>query len=203
MIKKVDRIDTWEDMKSEKVCAIDIDDTIAASIPFFIEWMNKRLQKSFTDLDEIKNTIPYNQYRRLKKEYRTSGVKLNIPVIPGSSELTSGLKTLGYKIIIITARPANDYPELTKITNQWLRNNDIQYDGIIFDKHKHIKVLEQVPNLSFSINDHKTEANLLSKWGYTTFLIDNIYNQGEIGENVVRISKLSEILDHILEKGKI
>ena len=191
------RPDTWEEMKNEKVCAIDIDDTIADSIPFFVKWIENKTGYDFENLDEIKNCLSYNKYRKLKKEYRTSGVKLKIPVISGASELTKFLKAEGYKIIIITARPAADYPELTKITNQWLRDNEIQYDGIIFDRDKHVKVLEQVPNLRFSINDHKTEANLLSKWGYTTFLIDNPYNQGETGEYVVRIKKLSEVQDYI------
>ena len=196
-MNRPDMPDTWAAMKNEKVIAIDIDDTIADSIPFFIDWINSRLQKTFCDLNEIKNSIPYNQYRKLKKEYRTSGVKLNIPMIHGANELTHKLESMGYKIIIITARPANEYPELTKITNQWLREKDIVYSGIIFDKHKSTKVLEQVPNLSFSINDHRTEANLLSKWGYITYLIDNPYNQGEIGTNVIRVKNLLDILNYV------
>jgi uncharacterized HAD superfamily protein len=108
---------------------------------------------------------------------------------------------MGYHIIIITARPASDYPELTKITNQWLRDNGIQYDSIIFDKHKHIKVLENAPNLEFSINDHYTEALLLAKWGYNTFILDNKYNRrdhpNDFNGNINRVDNLMDIIQYL------
>jgi len=193
--------DSWIELTNEKVVSIDIDDTICDSTPFWIEFVNDKLGTDFDNLGTLKATLPYNEYKKIKKEFRTSGIKLDIPMIEGASDLTRKLKELGYKIIIITARPANEYPELTKITNQWLRDNDIKYDGIIFDKHKSIKVLEQVPNLEFSVNDHYTEALLLAKWGYTTFLVDNKYNRRDHDNpytgKIIRVKELTEIIKYI------
>ena len=199
------KTDSWVELKTKKVCAIDIDDTLSDSTPFWIAYVNDKLKTSFNDLDEMKNTLSYKQYKKLKKEYRVSGIKANIPALPGASELTKKLKERGYHIIIITARPANDYPELTKITNQWLRDNNIEYDGIIFDKDKHVKVLEKAPNLSFSVNDHYTEALLLAKWGYNTFLLDNRYNRrdhpNDFRGDIIRVNNLLEIIKYLEVKG--
>jgi len=156
---------------------------------------------TFNDLNVLKDTLSYTAYRKIKREYRTSGVKLNIPMMAGASRLTKELKKLGYKIIIITARPSNEYPEINKITNQWLRNTNIEYDSILFDKHKSTKVLEQVPHLAFSINDHFSEAKMISKFGFKTFLLNNKYNgireNDTIDTNIIRVDKLMDILKYI------
>ena len=199
------RKDTWSEIRAQKVVAIDIDDTLSESTKFWINYVNEELGTDFKDLDVMKSTLSYNKYRKLKEKFRTSGVKKYIPPIPGASELTSALKDMGYGIVIITARPNKKYPGLSKVTTDWLLRNGIQYDAIIFDPDKHIRVLETFPNLSFSINDHFTEAALLAKWGYDTFLLDNEYNRrshniDDLPGNIVRVKSLYEIIAEVNRK---
>jgi len=194
---------TWESLIDEKVCAIDLDDTLSYSIEYWVAYVNRELclvgLDEFKTLGQIKDKLSYNQYRQLKYKYRTSGEKIYIKPIEGASELTRALKEKGYKVIIITARPADIIPELGKLTYSWLEENNILYDGVLFNRNKHIEILLKYPTLRFYINDHRTESNLVAQWGYPCFLINNQYNQGVTNKGVKRVDKLMEILDSLEE----
>jgi len=172
-----------------KIAAIDLDDILADSIPGWINFVNTsyyvRNHKIpfFINLQQMKKTIPYYYYRELKGNYRKSEIKKNLPVITGAKDFLSGLKELGYKIVIMTARKE---PSL-KLTVEWLDKNNLYYDELVLDKNKHIKILQRYPNLNFMVEDNRTVANLVASWGYKVYLLNNIYNHGNLHERVTRV----------------
>ena len=188
--------DSWEEIKSIKICAIDLDDTLGYSIEKWLEYVNDKTGRCFNDLRSLKDTLSYNEYRKHKYGYRTSGIKAGIKPLPKAKELTHKLRSIGYKICIITARPEHKIPGLGRLTYNWLDNNGIQYDSVLFSKSKHVDIMLRFPDLHFYINDHRTEANLISRWGYPCFLINNKYNQGIIKERVIRIDELMDIFKY-------
>ena len=58
--------------------------------------------------------------------------------------------------------------------------------------------MSEFHNIKFMVEDNSYIANQISKWGYKVFLVKNKYNEElPIGENVIRINKLKEILNDI------
>jgi uncharacterized HAD superfamily protein len=149
------------------------------------------------DLNTAKAQIPYQLYRDLKADYRSSGYKETIPCNDYASSILKAIKTLGYHIVIITSRPIKTHPELFKQTINWLDTNDLVYDNLMFDEDKHISVLSSYPHLKFGVEDNRYYANLIASWGYKMFLLDNDYNDGDTHENVQRIDCLNDILEYI------
>jgi len=184
----------WLYREQEKNCALDLDDTLSYSIEYWLEYLNNNLGTSFGDLNKAKNTISYNKYRELKHLYRTSGTKKNILPRKGAQQLTKKLKDRDYNILIMTARPFREYKCLYKQTVDWLDNNNILFDAIVWGKHKHLKVLEAAPNIEFMVEDHRYNANLVGSLNKKVYLLDNKYNQGKLHKNVIRIKDLMEVV---------
>ena len=190
----------WELKNKEKICVFDIDGVLLSSYPAcWIEFVNSKLKTNFNDLHEMKNTIPYEKYRKLKEEYRVCGIKATFSPDKFASSVTQKLKQLGYSCVIMTARPVDKYPQLYNLTLDWLRNNKIVCDLIYFgEKNKHAKILSELPHAKFIVEDNSYIANQISKWGYTVFLLTNKYNEKQkLEKNVVRIFKLGDILEKI------
>ena len=190
-------LDKWADLLSEKVCGIDIDGVLNYYPANWINFVNDRevLTKPITDLHILKNELSYNQYRITKRFFRKLGEPG--PVREGSALLTEILKGKGFQIYIITSRPFKEYPKLQGDTMKWLDKHNIQYDGIISDPDKHIRILERFPNLAFMIEDHRYYANLVAKWGYKVLLLENQYNMGMTEEKVTRVKSLEEVREWV------
>lgn len=196
------KINLWEIKEKEKICCFDIDGVLLSQYPqCWIDYVNKEMETSFDDLNTMKRTISFEKYRELKEQYRISGVKENLTPDRHAASVTVELKKLGYTIIIMTARPASKYPTLYNQTINWLDKNLIAYDYIIFgEKDKHAKILTEIPQLKFMVEDNSYNANQISKWGYKVFLLNNKYNKDVlIDKNVYRIDDLNEILE-LIEK---
>jgi uncharacterized HAD superfamily protein len=177
-----------------KICAIDLDGVLVDYPYAWINYVNQQLNEHFTNLHELKDSLTFNQYKKLKYAYRTSGIKATLSQINGASELTKMLRLKGYLIIILTARPLYEIPEVFRDTLLWLRNNNICYDTLFVGKDKHIKILKYFKDLNFIIEDNAEIANSIAEHGYKVFLLDNEYNQQKLHNNVTRIYSLNEVV---------
>ena len=201
----------WEIERSKKVVAVDIDGVLNNYPQTWVDFVNKKISEgdrdlkrifnvrrlkrsSFRDLIDMKDHIPYNKYRELKRSYRESGIKETLPVSTGAKEFLDILHNNRYTIFIITARPFNDYPGLFRQTVNWLDKNGLYYDDIVSDDLKHVKILSAVPALNWLVDDNRYIANLVSSWGYKTYLMNNVYNKGKLAPMVKRVSSLKDIL---------
>src|SRR3989304_1227605 len=119
----------------------------------------------------------------------------------GAKKLCDYLKSVGYKIVIISARPYEKYNRIFPDTLQWLNNNEIKYDAVYFEKDKHIKILKQLPNLSFVIEDNPEYANQIASQGYKVYLLPNISE--EKSETRIRESLSDKNIIHVESLNKI
>ncbi|MFA5174615.1 MAG: dUTP diphosphatase [Candidatus Pacearchaeota archaeon] len=184
--------------KNDKVCAIDLDDTLACTDEYFTKLYNEQKGTNYKNRDEIKEKEDTLVYENFKHWYRESGEKINIPLKKGAKELTDHLKKIGFKIVIISARPNDVYNRIFPDTLEWLNKNEIQYDALYFEKNKHLKILNQLPFLSFLIEDNAEYAKQIANLNYTVFLLNEkgdkeIENVFKDMHNVFVVKNLEEI----------
>ena len=219
----------YSDDHNRKICAIDLDDTLCFSTEKFLEYckdfshfgkgfieisgeIRREITSSqemsfyfwpninnFENLIALKKKVPYYFYRLIKNEYRNSIYKSTIEPREGAQKFLQELAEAGYSIIIMTARDL----KYSKKTIDWLERYEMIYHGIIFGKNKHIDILQRYPNLDFMIEDNRSIANNVAKWGYKVYLMSNIYNEGELDDNVERTFSYLEILEDLRCRRKI
>ena len=193
------QLEKWEEKQKEKVCAVDIDGVLnyypGPWLKYLADTIHRRL---FTNLVEAKNEVAYQIYKNVKDAYRRSKEKANLPVKEGGGNFLATLEGLDYDIQILTKRPFTKIQGLYRLTVDWLRNNKLCYSGLISDPDKHVRILLEFPHLKFMVEDHRYIANLVGSWGYKVYLMDNIYNQGELHPMVKRVLDFDEILKELL-----
>jgi len=182
---------------SNKVCAIDLDGVIVKYPDVLLDMINEKFDTSYNNINIAKKNLDRQDYLDIKNRYRESGIKQSLPLVDGAKEFTDKLKDLGYKIIILTKRPYKKYYRIFADTKVNLDDNGIKYDAIIFDSEKHKKIMSELSNIEFMVEDNRVIANEISECGYKCYLLNNIYNKGEIDKNVMRVNALSEITNEI------
>ena len=176
-----------------KVCAIDIDGVLCEYPKKWVEFANKYFNTNY-NLNELKENISFNNYKRAKELYRTSGVKATLPALKGAKEMVEGLQQQGYLVLIMSARPVFEYKEVLRDTLKWFKTNDINPDMHFWGEDKHVKILKYFPEMKFMVEDNAYNANKIAELGYKVYLVDNEYNQQPLNQNVIRIKKLDEVL---------
>ena len=131
-------------MKKQKAFVFDIDDTLVFFIAFLcmLYYKIKFILLSESDLSwelEYKDglnqdgsQIYNNDVYKLYKEYENEGLYSSLPLIPGARETLDSIRRLGYKVIILTARP----PKYKKETYLYFLMNNLYYDKIIHNSDK-------------------------------------------------------------------
>jgi uncharacterized HAD superfamily protein len=180
-----------------KSCVIDIDGVLNYYPETWLDFVADKTGFFYNNLHDMKNEISYNEYTKLKEEYRNCGIKENLKVREGAVELLDYLKSIGYYIIITTARPVNLHQNLMSQTSNWLKKNKLDYDNLFFSFKKHLTIVEYFKSIDFAIEDNRYYINDIAEMGYKGYLVDNIYNQGDVEEKVVRVKNLKEIEDDL------
>lgn len=180
-----------------KLCALDIDGVLNNYPECWIDFIHLKTGTRFDNLFVAKDMLSYSDYKKLKDEYRSSSYKLHIPARLGASNFLNKIEKM-FDVIIITARPFDEYPELRQITTNWLKNNNLRYESLINSRKKHVDIFDTFSKLEFMIEDNRFVANNVSKVIPKVFLFNNNYNVGATHHNVIRVSTFDEILENIV-----
>lgn len=127
---------------------------------------------------------------RFWNKYRIELVS-KIPARPFASEVIKKIKEKGNKIHIITARKNYDewFPKemqenVEELTIKWLKDNDIIYNGIYFDKQNKEKFCKE-KGIDVMIDDEpRNIENLIRETNVIIF--DNPYNRNKEFSNITR-----------------
>ena len=88
------------------------------------------------------------------------------------------LKERGYKIYIITGRKKNEMNDRNVETKQWLDNNIIPYDKLIFEENdKGVACYKN--GVDIYVDDSIKHLDKVNRYGVKCYLFDNIYNRNE------------------------
>lgn len=140
--------------KVKPVVAVDIDGTLGdyhqdligfAEVyygqPFSRDYIGQFLE--FSDWFEIQG-LSKEDYRQLKLAYRQGGLKRNMPVFPDAAYFLRSLRHAGVEVWLCTTRPYLRLDNVDPDTREWLRRNDMTYDGLLFGDDKYEKLVETV-----------------------------------------------------------
>jgi len=205
----------WEsEMKNlspkDKVCAIDLDGVLCKYPENWIAFLNQKRGltaerpisiEDFKFVDAPLPMIPRRKYYEWKHEFRELGFEsLFVDVMENASALTHELMNLGYKIIILSARPYREYKRILPDTIEWLNKNNIAYNAIYWSEKKHIHILREIPFLKFMVEDNPNIADEVASFGYRVYLLNRPYNiHSNIQNNVTRLKNLLELIPHLQE----
>lgn len=126
----------------------------------------------------------------------------NLKVIEGAKEYIDKLKEDGHNIYIITGRDNGDYSDPYNMTKEWLQENNIYYDKLIFtdayDKSQKSKECIK-NNVEIMIDDSASICKDCVESGITTLIMDKPYNREE---NITRVKNWKEIYEYITNYKK-
>lgn len=159
-------------MKSIIFC--DLDGCLNFYPKTFLEWVNKHTGIYKKDVNSLKSILTKEKYEKLKYNYRTCGVKRNLPVRKGAINTLKEIKKSDKKIWIVTTRPT--FEPVKRDTQYWLKKNKIIYDKLIFQegekKKEFIRRLRK--RICFIIEDDLNIAIYFAgKLKIPVFLFDN------------------------------
>lgn len=180
---------------------IDIDGVLNYYPQTFIDYCNHVTGNSFRTLLEVKNSLSYNDYKRLKHEYRCSSFKHDAKVASGAHELFEYLKNNDYLIYIVTSRQlfADDCLENTI---KWLKKNDLHYDYIYCSVKKDFTIFEKFGHVDIVVEDNVDNINNIRRINGDDCFYANIVNAENINEECdgFRFCSLADFVTFITGK---
>lgn len=179
-----------------KTITIDIDGVLNSYPLCWLDYIESQTSQRFNSIDEAKKILGHDFYSKIKDKYRTSGYKSKLPINPLAPDFTKLLKHKGYNIIIITSRPFDLYPNLKKLTFDWLKANNIVFDRL----EKKAELLNLGYSPTYHIDDELEHVYDFLEKDITVFLIkrkDINYEGYENYKSLKFIKNLNEILEYI------
>jgi len=195
---------------------IDIDNVLADYTTGFLDWCSKEYPQMKVLIQSFMLThkgaeMPYfmatdfhldeGVWQEVKHRFRTSGGKLNLPVIEGAKEFLHALKERDMKIILLTSRPIDRYPNIYTDTLEWLQKNELPYDFVWWSTEKHEAILMKGirHSVRFAVDDNFEYAIKMAHCSIRTYLMQPRFigdNNGRVIEpNLLSVSTFKRILE--------
>jgi uncharacterized HAD superfamily protein len=186
-----------------KVVGVDIDGVLADYPRSFVEFVNSKLGTCYR-VEDVRGYDVYSQLglspeigQQLKDEYRQTGQKRYIPLCEGAKDFLQWLKSCGYAVVLLTSRPYEQYKRILPDTMEWLRDNDLPYDAILFAQDKMERLLKVfgTKRIEFFVDDVAKYANDIARLGVPCYLISRPYNlDATLHPGVCRVASLPEVI---------
>jgi uncharacterized HAD superfamily protein len=145
--------------------------------------------------------VDRERYLAMKEAYRLSGRKAHLVPRKGAQEFMKALKTRGYHIVILTARPCEKYIDVYIDTIKWLDKNMIPYDALIYGESKEEKLLREftdISKISFFLDDEFGNAYKVASIGCKSYLMATDLNKSDQSKAVECGIHLVHSFDEVL-----
>lgn len=138
---------------------------------------------------------------RKKELYRGDFFRQLLP-FAGASEALSQIRAMGVRVVVLTARPAGDFPTLHTATTAWLREYCMVYDLLLFSTDKWGTLERRIApaRVVAAVDDMPREVWELARHGVPTIVFDRPHNQGLEGANIEREDSWEAILENVSAK---
>ena len=189
---------------------IDIDDTISETfetlLPYSQKYTIEDLKKeSKISIDNncknhfyIVNTNGWNEKEAIefwKKYYAEILRKVNIKKF--ASEVINKLRQEGHKIYLITARWDMDKDNVKEITKQWLKDNKVEYDGLVLNANDKLTIAKE-NNIDLFIDDSFNNCKTIAdNSNIKVYMMNSRVNGNIEDEKIKKVFSWPEIYDLI------
>lgn len=123
----------------------------------------------------------------------------NLGIIENAPEYINKLKAEGHKIYIITGRDNGEYSNPYKMTRDWLKKYNINYDELLLtnaynSSEKAIVCLGK--DIDIMIDDSIHVCNSVNQYGIEALLMDTDFNKQYIGTRVYNWKEIYEFISN-------
>lgn len=148
-----------------KIVLCDIDGVLADYYSGFLKWisihypgLSSRCKEMITNVIWLCASslgVDEQVWQEIKHHFRTSKGKLTLPVYSGAKEFLEYCRSKQYKIVLLTSRPIDRYPNIYTETLEWLKLKDLPFDYIWWATDKAEKILSENirPNIIMALDD--------------------------------------------------
>jgi NTP pyrophosphatase (non-canonical NTP hydrolase) len=140
----------------------------------------------------------------LKDQFYRNGGFLNMEPIVGAVEGLKSIRTAGYKLVIITARPNWQHKRLYADTMAWLRAHGIEYDQLLFAKDKADAIIENIfpAKPLFFIEDRPKHALEVATIGVPVMMLGEASNELTTHPLIHPVTGWDDIVNAVLNQEK-
>lgn len=133
------------------------------------------------------------QYRDAKLAYRQGGNKRWMPVYAGASEMLRDVRRAGGEVWLATTRPWQRLDNIDPDTREWLRRNEMEYDGLLYSEDKYRQLAEQIDiKRVIAVYDDLPEMyDAAAEVGMPAILRENAHNVATRGDRLTMGPKLA------------
>lgn len=169
------------------VIALDIDGTLGYYhehfLAFAAQWLQRPLPDTWDGREPFWRTLGTSKatYRQIKLCYRQGGMKRSMRVRLGAASLTRAVRAAGAEVWVCTTRPYLRLDNIDPDTRFWLRNNGIQYDGVLFgeNKYRDLRDLVGIERVVAVLDDEPDQCRRAEGLGLPTRMMARQYNREE------------------------
>jgi uncharacterized protein len=124
--------------------------------------------------------------------FESTNIFKNLKPVENACESVKKLRLNNWVVFVITDRFWTKQDWI--LTKAWLENNDFEWDHLNLVRAKDKSVYADAHKLTVFVEDNLQTALDLATVCEKVFLFDRTYNQGEVPDNVKRVTKWKEIL---------
>jgi hypothetical protein len=137
------------------------------------------------------------EWGQVKHAFRTQGGKLAIPVFEDAKPFLTWCRQRNWKIILVTSRPIDRYPNIFTDTLTWLHTNDLPFDYLWWadDKARRLEEYEHVTlrsHVVFAVDDDMRFVNQYREKNIKTYWL---CRQGTGGADNLITRSLTQIIE--------
>lgn len=175
---------------------IDIDDTIADGVGYFVPALNKHLGQNLK-VKDVKGRLntSYNVEQSIIDDFFLRlGDKVfsELKPVPGALETINHLYDEGFEVYFITARPK----EANEVTKQWLKKYGFKYNGLFHSETK-IEIAQEL-GIKLFVDDSPTIVESMHKHGIKSIFMDIPKNNHiATSKGIIRAKNWKEVTEHI------
>jgi len=199
-----------------KAIVLDCDDVIVDFMGFLVLIHNKKYKTHITRQDVVGYPLQGEEVENIFgtvvadvnledtfKELEPHGLYTMLPVFAESKQAIIYAQDLGYKIIIMTARPIQ-FKEQTELS---LLVNDIPYDELLFAYNKADKInqLKDKYDIVLFADDRAKTIKAVNNQCNIKYpiLVNQPHNEhSKLSQKIIRVNDLLEVIKYLKEEGQ-
>jgi len=145
----------WIHQLDRPFVVLDLDNVLCDYVQGFCDWcaVHRPGIVSAETLDRVRASrewlsaetmgLDYQTWAALKHEFRVSGGKRTLPLMPGAKDFVDWCRERHWAVVVLTSRPIDRYPSLYADTVDWVARHHLVVDFIWWGTNKRSKLLER------------------------------------------------------------